>query len=229
MPLFRPPGLLTPKSLWSYNPIPYGCVLYLPLWALGGAIFKSIDPFGHTCTVTGALWNPYGRTFDGGDYIELTLTTALDLGDFSAYTIMSWFRTTDKTTSQCIIGLGSTSNDTPIIQLDVTGSNIRGYQRGGGSTNASVTKAISDNTWYSAAWIKRGATSFEFVVDRASEGTSSNEPGTTTLDTFNVGRLVRTSAGAPMLGDIGEVWAYSRALTLGEVQHNYEATKWRYR
>ncbi len=48
------PALRQAKSLWSYNPIPGGCVLYLPLWhpSLGGLKFKSIDPYGLTCTRT---------------------------------------------------------------------------------------------------------------------------------------------------------------------------------
>lgn len=59
-----------PKSLWSYNPIPRDCVLYLPLWNSGlrGDVVKSIDPFGHVATVSGALFqgDQKGRFFDGG-------------------------------------------------------------------------------------------------------------------------------------------------------------------
>ncbi len=65
----RSPALRYPKSLWSYNPIPSNCVLYLPLWdpGLSGLVFKSIDPYGHTCTVTGAVYGSDGYTFDGLD------------------------------------------------------------------------------------------------------------------------------------------------------------------
>ncbi|KKM70713.1 hypothetical protein LCGC14_1438040, partial [marine sediment metagenome] len=54
MNILTSPTLRYPKSLWSHNPIPGGCVLYLPLWHpnLGGLKYKSIDPFGHTCTRT---------------------------------------------------------------------------------------------------------------------------------------------------------------------------------
>lgn len=44
------------KSLWSYNPLPTGCVLYLPLWHpnFGGSVFKSVDLFESSCTVSGS-------------------------------------------------------------------------------------------------------------------------------------------------------------------------------
>ncbi len=65
----KSPALRWPKSLWSYNPIPSGCIFYLPFWhpSLAGPVFKSIDPFGHTATVTGALYqgDVKGRFFDG--------------------------------------------------------------------------------------------------------------------------------------------------------------------
>ena len=61
-----------PKSLWSYNPIPSGCVLYLPLWHpnLGGLKYKSIDPFGYICT----------RTASGVLHFTGSATSNVDVG-----------------------------------------------------------------------------------------------------------------------------------------------------
>jgi len=42
-------------------------VLYLPLYELDGASFMSRDAYGHLCAVTGDLWRPNGRFFDGTD------------------------------------------------------------------------------------------------------------------------------------------------------------------
>lgn len=44
-----------------------GLVLFLPLWALKGNPIKSVDAYKHTGTVTGTLWRPDGRWFDGLD------------------------------------------------------------------------------------------------------------------------------------------------------------------
>lgn len=86
------PSLLTPKSLWSYNPLPTGCVLYLPLWSpgLNGSVFKSADPLGHKCSVTGTTHESYGRLLDGSDdKIIVTDHAALQLTD--NFTIIMWF------------------------------------------------------------------------------------------------------------------------------------------
>ena len=83
----RSPALRHPKSLWSYNPILRGCVGYWPLWhpSLGGSVFKSVDPFGHETTVTGALYqgNTLGRFFDGGGAADdlITVTDVVAIQD----------------------------------------------------------------------------------------------------------------------------------------------------
>lgn len=77
------PALRHPKSLWSYNPIPGSCVLYLPFWypGLSGTLFNAPDFFGSACTVSGALYKgDDGRWFDGGgaadDFLKVTEQTA---------------------------------------------------------------------------------------------------------------------------------------------------------
>lgn len=46
-----------------------GLVLYLPLWALKGSSFKSVDAYKHTCTPSGTtkFWTPTGWDLAGGD------------------------------------------------------------------------------------------------------------------------------------------------------------------
>uniref|UniRef100_A0A6M3LA42 Uncharacterized protein n=1 Tax=viral metagenome TaxID=1070528 RepID=A0A6M3LA42_9ZZZZ len=57
------------KSPQLFNPIPNGCVLYLPLWhnELSGGVFSSADDFRLTCTVSGATHVATGRDLDGSD------------------------------------------------------------------------------------------------------------------------------------------------------------------
>lgn len=65
------PALRFSKSLWSYNPLPTSCALYLPLWHpnLGSPTFKSIDPFGRAITVSGSapVHTAKGWTLPGTD------------------------------------------------------------------------------------------------------------------------------------------------------------------
>ena len=70
------------KSLHSYNPIPGGCVLYLPLWHpnLGGLKYKSIDPFGHVCT----------RTASGILHFDGSSNSSVDFGAIHDATDKLW-------------------------------------------------------------------------------------------------------------------------------------------
>lgn len=81
-----------PKSLWSYNPIPRGCDLFLPIWNSGlhGPVYKSIDPFGHTVTRTGGVFDSDGhwRT-DGNDVQKVTYNAVFDYT--AAMSIGGWF------------------------------------------------------------------------------------------------------------------------------------------
>ena len=68
-----------------------GLVMYLPLWALKGGSFKSVDAYKHTCSVAGAIWKPDSRQFDGtDDKIVIPFTSDLDFGDLDTYTIIVW-------------------------------------------------------------------------------------------------------------------------------------------
>ena len=88
------PGLRWVKSQASTNPIPGGCVLYLPLWnpACWGATFKSIDPFGHVCTRTGGVMDGDGFTADGNDLITVPDHASLNMGT-GDFALLSWFKT----------------------------------------------------------------------------------------------------------------------------------------
>lgn len=59
------------KSLWSHNPLPTNCVLYLPLWPSTGLALKSADLFNRTCTVSGSapVIVPNGWDLPGTDEI----------------------------------------------------------------------------------------------------------------------------------------------------------------
>ena len=63
------PALRYSKSLWSYKPLPTGCVLYLPLWHLDlrGTVFNSIDSVRHSIAVLEAVKVVQGFDFDGVD------------------------------------------------------------------------------------------------------------------------------------------------------------------
>ncbi len=112
------------KSLWSHNPIPGGTALYLPLWnpGLSGPIFKSIDPYGHECVVSGPLLKSKGRLFNGtDDIITIPAHSSLLLGS-GDFTITSIIYKTGLTNGEYLMGTASGVID---IFLSGTGGAIK--------------------------------------------------------------------------------------------------------
>jgi hypothetical protein len=68
--------------------------LYLPLWKKDGSVIASEDRHGHSCTVTGPVWRPQGRAFDGtDDYIAISHNAGIALG--AAISIVGWVYSTE--------------------------------------------------------------------------------------------------------------------------------------
>jgi len=203
-------------------------VLYLPLYQLDGASFVSKDARGHLCTVTGALWRPNGHYFDGtDDYIECPFPASL-VGN-KAFTVELWLKATriSHTSSQTFFSMG-TSNANEAFLIEVTTPNTDwnsvGFWGNGKDTNVEV---LTNN--------------YEHIVATYDLATVIFYQNTTPTDIGFAGATPNLTAGVvrlcrqlPAFGNyaqaiIPELRIYNRALTPQEIQHNYLATKWRYR
>ncbi len=201
--------------------------LYLPLYQLGGPSFMSKDAYGHLCTVTGALWTPQGRYFDGtDDYIDCGNNSALFPTD--AITVEAWLYVPTFTGySQAISSRGNV-NPNSGFQLEVgSGSywNPDAYISGGWRSSGAQTPIF--DSWVHYVFTYDGATLANYLnltlksaartgaITQSSEKLAIGRDGAQSFQYFK--------------GYIGEVRIYNRALSLLEVQQNYLATKWRYR
>jgi len=208
-------------------------VLYLPLYQLDGSSFMSQDACGHLCTVTGAAWRPYSRYFDGSDD-KIALPTSLSLANVNAYTVEVWARTSDISHDGLVWGEGNTTTSMPMICAPIIeGSLLKYYHRDDANNLAQCVADASDianDTSFHLACVRKASNSFELYLNGVRKATSSVSVGATTVNTLWIGVKQTTSYGGYWLGDIGELRVYKeRALTPPEVQHNYLATKWRYR
>ncbi len=212
-----------PKSLWSHNPIPGGCVLYLPLWSpgLNGSAFKSVDPYGHTCTVTGALLKADGRLFDGlGDKIALPLNTFTSL---TTGTIIFWAKAAAigdafsfaKGTSDYITISAQT---TARVQIDLIVASSRKF--------LIRTPGFPQDAWTHIAWSKTGSTHLVYsngvsqTITWVSEvDKSAYFNSIPTNNTLQVGSTLNILG--KWSGRMGEFWLYDRALSADEVLYNY--------
>jgi len=221
-------SLLTlPKSLWSYNPIPGGCVLYLPLWNpnLSGPVFKSVDSYGHTSTVTGATYGSTGRDFDGtDDYINCGTSSALNLTD-APISILAWVKGDSLGTGFQAIYISDELNGYGIYVTDTT----KLAWTKTGVDDVRSTDSVTDANFHLQSAVYDPSNNVYFYED---DGADSGNPHayTTTFSnglTYHIG--ARGVAGVVRLeGIIGEVWIYNRALSLGEITHIYNQTKGRY-
>jgi len=202
-------------------------VLYLPLHRLDGASFMSKDAYGHLCTVTGALWTPRGRSFDGSDdYIDCGNKGSLEIT--GAITIELWLNPPS----------AFTKNETLVSK--VTGGtqdiNLYYYHAGGYFIfviNGVWCLRLAATELTYGAWnhlvftIIDGTTNNHAFLNGIDKATNQNAPTMTSgTSTLYIGSYIGT--GEFFTGLIGEVRIYRRALTPLEAQHNYLATKWRY-
>lgn len=210
-------------------------VLYLPLYKLDGASIMSRDAYGHLGTVTGALWRPNGRSFDGDDDIDVGDNSLFELQDFS---LSIWAKVTDDATHSALVNL----------QVDRAGSgNMAGIETLYTNANKFMFRVTTDantmegpttddtialNTWFQAVFTKSGTAAKIYI-----NGDLSKEGTLTTATVYYVsGHNTRvgvswsgTAKNTFMNGTIGEVLVHNRALTSLEIQNIYLATKWRYR
>lgn len=211
-------------------------VLYVPVH--DGDTFASKDAYGHLCTVTDALWTPNGRYFNGSSAF-IQLGQDLFESDYSG-TIIIW-ATMDAQGATDRIFSSSDINGTNHLVLNMLSTNkfrLEWFENGGATINRITgDTTLAAKTFYMLTVTSNGAAWSLYVNDGAAEGLTVS--GLNTGDWFanleavmhdvRIGRLERSGGDAFHTGYIGEVWVYNRPLTPQEIQHNYLATKYRYR
>jgi len=204
-------------------------VLYLPLYRLDGASFMSKDAYGHLCTVSGALWRPDGRYFDGvDDLINCGNDSSLYSADY--LTIEQWINPTDageggygrfRWKHNASIGTEAYMSNAPRV--------VFGLYTGGVSRTLTTTiDSVPYGSFTYVVMVYDGAHLIAYIngmCDKQVDATGAID------DHSAIALLIggRPTGIYCFHGLIGEVRIYNRALTLLEIQNHYLATKWRYR
>lgn len=203
--------------------------LYVPLWLHDvptAGTFKSVDQLGSTCTMTGALWGPQGRTFDGTDDNVNCGTTHAITGN-SARTIEAWIYPTEAKVCG-IAGWGANATQQlSFLEEIVSGAQFYVYWLGYSADFAGLGR-YNINAWYHVVVTYNTNQACVLYVNAAVDatGTAGN-----VLNTPSSNLLIGVDGVSParyFKGVIGEVRVYNRVLTSAEVTHNYNATRWRY-
>jgi len=234
--ILRPPFLScgTPKIDLG------GCVLYLPLWRpdMAGSPIISKDKYAHSCTVSGALWTPQGRYFDG-DNDKITIPDSAVLSAMPAITAEIWMKSDgDAGALNGLIGkYGAAGEVEWFTKLDDDAPEI-GMRIYDASVNKRIgrmdtTSNVWDDVWHHIVFVWDGtalSSGIKIYVDTAqTDDTDDEAAGFVAIEdkTADVQVGTRTTDIGYFKGTIGEVRLYRRALTPLEIQHNYMAAKWR--
>lgn len=154
--------------------------------------------------------------FDGAsDYID---TGAQPLTDFTNYTYSFWVYFDDVATYQNMVGFGNSSSTTPVSTMEI-GPNpkILHFHRDDAGVSISLeTQNVSVGNWYFATATKEG-TAFKLYLDGSLEDSGTASTSAPTYDTFNIGRLLRTSPQGYYNGNLANVAIWNRALSSDEI------------
>ncbi len=212
-----------------------GCVLYAPLWRpeLAGSPFQSSGVYGiptHTCTVTGALWTPQGRTFDGlNDIINCGSATVID-NLLTTLSIGGWAypETQGESGFGYFIECGALNNRGFGFYMN---SDARfSFRILNGAVPAEATSALgtmSLNAWHHFFGTYDGVSTIKLYID----GVQYSAVGNGAIDAHAVDNFIiggRSDGSLCFDGIGGEVVAFNREMSSGEVLQHLQETKWRY-
>jgi len=116
----------------------------------------------------------------GGGNQGISFSTSAGIVDLSAFAIILWFYATDNSGGSnfaSMFGEYDGSNGLT-IQMKTTGAVNFNHQDGSSTINVLSSAGFDDSAWHWLAFLRRGATDYEFYIDGVSEGTSSTNVGT---------------------------------------------------
>ena len=207
-----------------------GLVLYLPLWALKGSSFKSVDANKMIATVIGATWTPNGRDFNAAtlDYIEIPASyTQLNFTseDFS---IIARVRFDTISSYVSIFMRGLWDKDGYWFVIDTNGAlQIITFQTPGDQLSDSDNGDIVTNTWYTVGCSRSGASGQVFINGVDSTTTSGTHVNPlTSARSAKIG-IYDSKVAYPFDGKIESLMVYNRALSAGEHLHTHNVLSWR--
>jgi hypothetical protein len=207
-----------------------GCVLHLDAgdrksYRGVGTIVTDLSGRGYNGTLSGPIvWSPlYGGVFSfngSSTWIDTTLNI-----DANPNTLCAWF-----------YGLNTNSANGTVV----VGTDNGGWDKGFGTISSqweihtgnnqalSSTYAPVNSKWYFGCQIYT-ATSQNVYINMVSVY-SAGAPGGASGEGVEVGRSwYNSGAGSRWFqGYISKVQVYNRALTVAEIQQNFNAVKWRY-
>ncbi len=183
-------------------------------------IIRSRDKNNRALTVIDDLWTPQGRDFDGLDDYITTPNLFSGTGDI---TIEVWVKTISLVADQYVVFIGTAGASQGIVCEVAVGYFALAIY---GSATLKSNSLVTDGAFHHCVATVYGGSHERIYVDRVLQTATRDDAYDIVAAAVN---YISSYGGAvPVDGIIGEVRVYARALSVGEIQQNYLATKWRY-
>lgn len=199
-------------------------------------MIKSVDLYGHTGTITGAIWTPYGHKFEGTDDKIDMGASAYSMGVGLTGTFAVWIRSDSLVGYRVFmndydngvptdIGMTLRSNDNDTVTFYGYGTD------GDVKWNATSVNVLSISTWYLIEGVIDG-TNAKLYVSVATSPYNTTPWATATqlaalgasTDNLHLG-IRNVDSGFDFEGLISEAWVHTRALSEEERIHRFNTTK----
>ncbi|MBM3131920.1 MAG: LamG domain-containing protein [Chloroflexi bacterium] len=202
-------------------------VLYMPLWKRDGTQFPSDDPRRQAMTVTGALWTPQGRWFDGSDDQISIPHNAACQGVNGKLTLSWWMKAEIDTNTPLLMHRGIyNSAGWQVLQAATTRRiSFFTFQSGANQVSRADPGPVLFR-WTHVAIVLNVPTCTIYYdgVDKTTTKGTHIAPSPLTTPTL----ISSTTAGYSLQGTLADELIFNRALSVLEVTTLYNLTKWRY-
>ena len=166
--------------------------------------------------------------FDGvNEFVNFSNPSILNV--YSAFTLASWFKLSSSTTFQSLIARGRTSNQWDGYELSFNGGTrtLRASSENAAGTVVTFdlvsNRVVDDGIWHYGVFTFNGTTGIIYV-----DGTTAGSSTGYFNSNNHINYIGRRENGAFFNGSIASAQIYNKALSLAEVQQNYNAQKARF-
>jgi len=208
-----------------------GCVgAWAPCLGPSGVTLRDWSGYGNHGTLTNmeadtdwiAASGQYTLDFDGSNEYVTAGKNVGSLDGSSKFTLSAWIRTSSASPNIAWMAYASTSSNNPIIlfRFGNPAGEPKLFVRDDSGTGTELGPSgitINDGSWHHVATTKSGANVVIYIDGKAVFTSSSATTGATTLNTFAIGALLRSTASNLWPGQIDDLRVYNRDVNSNEI------------
>lgn len=160
-------------------------------------------------------------SFDGSSYVDVGSSGIWNLsGDFS---VEAWINSNAVGTEMDIYVESNTGDDNPFARMVISGGNLYyGFRNDDALSEISNSiPGIVAGSWQHVALTRSGST-FTLYLDGVGTSFTDTMPSPITINTVNIGVMMRPSPVGYFDGEVDDVSVYDRALSQGEINEIYQ-------